>query len=343
MKRHLNTLFVSTEGAYLHKEGESIGVKVEREVRLRIPIHTLQGVVCFGQVTLTPYLMHFCAERNVAITYLSEHGRFLARVVGPVSGNVLLRREQYRWADLEERSTEVARAITAGKILNARSVLRRACRDHGDDGRLENVRKAAKRLAQHARKLEQASTLEEVRGLEGDASRSYFSVFDSLITAQKEGFVFTGRNRRPPRDNVNCLLSFVYTLLMHDVRSALETVGLDPQVGFLHRDRSGRCSLALDMMEEFRAAFADRLVLSLINLKQIQPRNMTISESGGVTMKNDARKQLLIAYQKRKQDEVEHPFLGEKVSIGLLFHVQAMLLARHIRGDLDGYPPMIWK
>jgi len=343
MKKHLNTLFVTTQGAYLSKEGETVVVRVEKETRLRVPIHTLGGIVCFGNVFCSPFLMGFCAERDVAISFLTEYGRFLARVQGPVSGNVLLRREQYRWADDMDVSARIARSILTGKLANSRAVLRRALRDHPEKIDGPSVEEAARRLGHSLENVQAGPPLDTLRGIEGEAAHAYFSVFDHLIVSQKESFGFRERNRRPPLDRVNCLLSFIYTLLMHDVRSALETVGLDPAVGFLHRDRPGRPGLALDMMEEFRPFLADRLTLSLINLNQVQEKGFTRSESGAVLMDDETRKALLVAYQKRKQDEIYHPFIEEKVTVGLLFHMQALLLARFLRGDLDGYPPFIWK
>ena len=343
MKKHLNTLFVTTQGAYLAKEGESVVVRVEKETRLRIPVHTLGGIVCFGNVGCSPFLMGFCAERDVAISFLSEYGRFLARVQGPVSGNVLLRREQYRRADDMTISAEMARAVLTGKLANCRTVLQRALRDHSNKIDADKVKYASLHINSSLRELESDLPLNSLRGIEGDAAHVYFQVFNHLITSQKEDFFFQDRNRRPPLDNVNCLLSFLYTIVMHDVRSALESVGLDPAVGFLHRDRPGRPSLALDLMEEFRPFIADRLTLSLINLSQVRKKGFKKSESGAVLMDDETRKIVLVAYQKRKQDEIMHPFIEEKVTIGLLFHMQALLLARYLRGDLDGYPPFIWK
>ena len=343
MKKHLNTLFVTTQGAYLAKDGETVVVKVEKEIRLRIPIHTIGGIVCFGNIMCSPFLMGFCAERDVAISFLTEYGRFLARVQGPVSGNVLLRREQYRRADDMNASAEMARAVLTGKLANCRTVLGRALRDHSDKLNVDEVREASQRINSSLQRLQSDLPLNVLRGFEGEAAHTYFSVFDHLITSQKEDFIFRERNRRPPLDNVNCLLSFLYTLVLHDVRSALESVGLDPAVGFLHRDRPGRPGLALDMMEEFRPFLADRLTLSLINLNQVQTKGFKKMESGAVLMDDETRKAVLVAYQKRKQDEIMHPFLEEKVPIGLLFHMQALLLARCLRGDLDGYPTFIWK
>ena len=343
MKKHLNTLFVTTQGAYLAKERETVTVKVEGEVRLRIPIHTIGGIVCFGNVGCSPFLMGFCAERDVGVSFLSEHGRFLAKVQGPVTGNVLLRREQYRRADDMGASAEIARAVLTGKLANCRTVLRRALRDHSKKLETKEVRQATARITGALERLQSDLPLNVLRGLEGDSAHAYFKVFNHLIVCQKDDFIFKERNRRPPLDRVNCLLSFLYTLVLHDVRSALESVGLDSAVGFLHRDRPGRPGLALDMMEEFRPFLADRLTLSLINLCQIQKNGFQNMESGAVLMDDETRKTVLVAYQKRKQDEILHPFLEEKVTIGLLFHMQALLMARFLRGDLDSYPVFIWK
>ena len=342
MKKHLNTLFVTTQGTYLSKEGECVQVRVDGVDKAHIPVHTLGGIVCFGNVLCSPFLLGHCAKNGVALSFLTENGRFLARVQGPVSGNVLLRREQYRWADDPKRSVDMARYVLTGKLANSRNVLLRAARDHGDDGRDERLRQAARRLADCLRRIERPDlTLDEVRGIEGEAGATYFGAFDALITSDEEAFRFKGRNRRPPLDPTNCLLSFLYTLLLHDIRAALECVGLDPSVGFLHRDRPGRPGLALDLLEEFRAVMADRLTLSLINLGQVKPRDFKKLESGAVLMEDDTRKEVIVAYQKRKQEVVEHPFLQEKMPVGLLWHTQALLLARHIRGDLDGYPAYI--
>jgi CRISP-associated protein Cas1 len=343
MKKHLNTLFVTTQGAYLAKEGETVVVRVEKEVKLRVPVHTVGGIVCFGNVSCSPFLMGFCAENGVGISFLSEYGRFLARVQGPVSGNVLLRREQYRQADDLKAAAAIARCILTGKITNSRTVLQRVVRDHGEKVDAGAVEFTAKRLTNYLELLKEEHPLDTLRGFEGDAAHLYFNIFDHLIVAQKDAFVFEERNRRPPLDNVNALLSFIYTLLVHDIRSALETVGLDPAVGFLHRDRPGRPSLALDLMEEFRPFLADRLVLSLINLKQVQGKGFKKEESGAVMMTDETRRTVLVAYQERKQEEIVHPFLDEKVHIGILFHIQALLMARYLRGDLDGYPPFIWR
>lgn len=343
MKRHLNTLFVTTQGAYLSKEGETVVVKVQNEVRLRLPVHTIGGIVCFGNVLCSPFLLGFCAENDVAVSFLTEHGRFLARVQGPVSGNVLLRRSQYRKADDGKSSAAITKCILTGKLANCRTVLQRAVRDHGEKIDARAIGEASSRLSGCLERLGSTEDLDAMRGIEGNAAGLYFSVFNELITTQKEDFTFEERNRRPPLDNVNSLLSFVYTLTMHDIRSALECVGLDPAVGFLHRDRPGRPGLALDLMEEFRPFLADRLVLSLINLKKVRQDGFRKTESGAVVMSDETRKEVLVSYQNRKQEEIMHPFLGEKVRLGMIFHIQALLFSRSIRGDLDAYPPFIWK
>ena len=343
MRHLLNTLYVTTQGSYLARDGETVAVRVERETRLRVPLHTLGSIVCFGQVSCSPPLMQLCAERGVKISFLSENGRFWARVEGPVSGNVLLRRQQYRWADDFEQSAGIARTVVIAKVANQRTVLQRALRDHPEAVGCQEIKAATDDLGRILINLQEPHSLDCVRGMEGDAARRYFAVFDHLIVAQKEDFSFRERSRRPPLDNMNALLSFLYTLLVHDVRSALETVGLDPAVGFLHRDRPGRPSLALDLMEELRPVLADRLALSLVNRQQVKGKGFKTTETGAVMMDDETRKEVLIAYQKRKQEELQHPFIDEKVAMGLLPYVQALLLSRHLRDDLDGYPPYFWK
>ena len=343
MRKMLNTLYVTTQGAYLHKEGETVVVKVERENRLRLPIHTLSSIVCFGQVSCSPFLLGHCAEKDVAVSFMTEYGRFLARLQGPVSGNVLLRREQYRLADNETASARIARMFIVGKVANSRVIIHRALRDHQDKTESTGMEQSCQLFSRYAQRLLQETDLESIRGIEGRTARDYFDQFNHLIVAQKNDFIFSGRNRRPPLDRVNCLLSFIYTLLYHDARSALETVGLDPAVGYLHRDRPGRLGLALDLMEEFRAMLADRLVLSLINLGQVKKKGFNVTESGAVKMDDETRKTVLVAYQKRKQEELEHPFLKEKIPAGMLLLAQAQLLSRHLRGDLDEYPPFLWR
>lgn len=342
MKQLLNTLFVTTQGAYLSRKGDTVLVSHEKETKLRVPIHNLGSIVCFGNVSCSPFLMGLCGERNVTLSFLTENGRFLARVHGPVNGNVLLRREQYRRADDPVSSAEIARSVVTAKIANSRIVIQRAMRDRAELADDPAMKQALDDMQQYIKTLQDQTTVDQIRGIEGHAASLYFGVFDSLISANKEQFFFRQRSRRPPLDNMNTLLSFLYTLLVHDVRSALEGVGLDPAVGFLHRDRPGRPGLALDLMEELRAYLADRLALSLVNRQQVKPEGFTKTESGAVMMDDETRKTVLVAWQKRKQEEITHLLLQESVPLGLLAHVQAQILARHLRGDLDGYPPFLW-
>lgn len=343
MKHHQNTLFVTTQGAYLSQYGDALQVKVEEETKLQLPLHTLDGIVCFGRVSVSPWLMGKCAEQGVAISFLSEQGKFLARVLGFTPGNVLLRREQYRRADDPLAAAAIARNMVAAKIANSRTVLLRSLRDYPEAEGNRDLEVAAARMAATLKQVEQANDLDLIRGIEGESANRYFDVFGRLIVAQRDGFTFGGRNRRPPLDPVNALLSFLYAMLGHDARAACESAGLDSQVGFLHRDRPGRPGLALDLMEEFRPFLADRLVLSLINRQQVRADGFRRTEAGGVEMDDETRKAVLTAYQKRKQDTITHPFLGEETTVGLLVYLQARLLARHLRGDLDAYPPFIWK
>ena len=340
MKKLLNTLYAMSEGMYLHHEGEALVAEREHHVVTRLPIHTLEGVVAVaGNVTISPNLMNLCCERGVAISYLDRNGKFLARVQGPVSGNVKLRLEQMSAYTDGERKGRLARSFVIGKVMNARNVLLRRLRDHGEDAAVAD---AAEKLRNSLLALRDAPPeTATIRGIEGEAAAVYFGVFDRLRTAGGEAFRFAERSRRPPRDPMNALLSFVYVLLAHDCRGAVEAVGLDPQLGFLHEVRPGRASLALDLMEEFRSVLADRLVLSLVNLKQVSERDFKVTESGAVTMSDGARKTVLVAWQKKKQEEVMHPFLNEKMPAGLLPHYQALLLARYLRGDLDAYPPYL--
>jgi len=319
-----------------------VAVRLEKEIKLRVPVHTLAGIVCFGQVSCTPFLMGLCAEHGVGISFLTEHGRFLSRVQGPVSGNVLLRRKQYRVTDDEAGTAAIAKAVVLAKVSNCRTVLLRAARERPDEDAAV-LDKAVLRLRRILEEVSGQDHVDKIRGHEGDAAATYFEVFDHLILTAKEHFFFHQRSRRPPLDNMNALLSFLYTLLTHDVVGALETVGLDPAVGYLHRERPGRPSLALDLVEELRPVLADRLALTLVNRQQISETGFRKSETGGVTMDEETRKTVLVAWQKRKQEEIVHPFLGEKIPLGLVPHVQAMLLARCLRGDLDGYPCFFWK
>lgn len=348
MKQHLNTLFVTTQGAYLRKEGEAVAVHIDDKLALRLPLQHLEGICCFGRVGVSPKLMGTCAEAGVAVSFLSTYGRLLARVVGFTPGNVLLRREQYRRADALEATTErncasVARPIVVAKLLNSRTVLMRASREYPDGGNRDELERATVLLARAVEDARTQTDVDRLRGIEGDAASRYFATFGRLITREETAWRFEGRSRRPPRDPLNALLSFLYTLLLHDARSALEAAGLDSQVGFLHRDRPGRPSLALDLMEEFRAFLCDRLAVTLINRRQLEPSDFESTPVGGVVMSDPARKKVISAYQKRKLEQMIHPFLGERVSVGMLVHLQSRLLARFLRSDLDAYPAFLWK
>ena len=343
MKKLLNTLFVTTEGAYLRKKRETLVVEINNETALKLPLIALSNIYCIGRINMSPAFMHHCLKLGIGIAFFSIYGRFMARVQGPKSGNVLLRRQQYRWADDEEHSADISRYIIGAKISNSRNVLQRVLRNKTDLVGRDEVKSAIARLYFSLKQVQNNGDLNVLRGIEGDAANIYFGVYDRLITSQKETFSFAGRNRRPPRDAVNAMMSFLYAIILQDCVSALEGVGLDSYVGFLHRDRPGRQSLALDMMEEFRAMMGDRLVLSMINRNQVSADEFEVSENGAVCVGDKVKKKILAEYQSRKQDEIVHPVIGEKVKIGLLFHVQAMLLSRHIRGELDFYPAFIWR
>ncbi|GGB54160.1 CRISPR-associated endonuclease Cas1 [Oceanisphaera marina] len=338
MKKLLNTLYVTRQGTYLHKERETLVIKLGDEKLAQFPSLSIGNILCFGQVSMSPFLMGYCAGEGIGIAFYTEFGRFLARVKGRETGNVLLRRTQYRWADCPEKSNQLASLFVAAKIANSRSVLMRELRNHGENNELK---KSTARLKNSLRSVQHSCNVAQTMGIEGEAASNYFSVFNELLRGST--FTFDGRVRRPPIDPVNALLSLVYSLITQECVSALYGVGLDPFVGFLHKDRPGRPSLALDLLEEFRAIWADRFVLTLINRKQVQLNDFITEASGAVRLKDEARKKLLTAYQERKQAEVKHPYLEESVSIGLLPHCQAMLLARHIRGDTEFYTPYLVK
>ena len=344
MKKLLNTLYVTTEGASLRKDGENLVAEVDGAERARVPLHMLASVVVFGAIFVSPPLIQACARAGITIVLLDRAGRFQARVEGPVSGNVLLRREQYRVSDTPD---DIVRSIVSGKIANQRTVLQRTLRDHGHElaaDRREAIEAAVLRLGMILQRVGLSEDGAEVlRGAEGEAGRIYFGVFNDLIRVPDADIVFRGRSRRPPLDPVNALLSFLYTLLVHDCRSAAESVGLDPAVGFLHRDRPGRPSLALDLMEELLPALADRLALALLNRRQIGSGDFVRQDSGAVLLTDDGRKAVLAAWQERKRAERRHPFLDEVAPLGLVPYLQAQLLSRCLRGDLDAYPPWFWK
>ncbi|MBE0434403.1 MAG: type I-C CRISPR-associated endonuclease Cas1 [Methylomicrobium sp.] len=339
-----NVIYIQTQNSWLHKDNENLVLKVDKELKARVPIHKLQGLVCFGQVSISPYLMAHCAENGITITYLNQFGKFLARVEGPVSGNVLLRRTQHLTGSDTAKSVAIARTMLTGKLYNQRSVLRRYLRDYRNQAEQQTMSNelttAEKRLSRCMEQLSGCNGIDTLMGREGEAAQVYFGVFQHLI--RQPGFQFDTRRRRPPTDPVNALLSFCYTLLTHDCRSALETVGLDPASGFLHQLRSGRPSLALDLVEEFRP-MVERFVLSLINKRQLVLNDFETWPNGSVTLKEEPRKTLLAAWQDRKQDTLMHPWFEETVPVGLLPWLQAQILARFLRGDCDSYVPFLWK
>ena len=333
MRKLQNTLYITTQGSYLHKERETLVMEQERKKVAQLPVHSIGHIFCFGNVLVSPFLLGFCSENNVNLAFFTENGRFLGRLQGRQSGNVLLRRAQYRVS--EQNPVPIVRNIIAAKIQASKRVLQRQIRNYGENAAIQS---AVDALNISLRQLKGAAE----RGIEGDAAARYFSVFGQLLS-EKSGFSFDGRNRRPPRDRVNALLSFVYSMLGKDISGALQGVGLDPQVGFLHADRPGRDSLAQDILEEFRAWWIDRLVLSLVNRKQIQISDFVTEASGAVQLKDDSRKHLFQALQAKKQEKIIHPYLQEEIEIGLLPHIQALLLARHLRGDLAQYPPFLMR
>ncbi|HHY65561.1 MAG TPA: type I-C CRISPR-associated endonuclease Cas1 [Clostridiaceae bacterium] len=343
MKKLLNTLFVSAPDRYLSLDGENVVIQAGEKEIGRVPLHNLESIVTFGYTGASPALMGACASRNISLSFMTSHGRFLARVTGEVKGNVTLRREQYRVADDPIRSIKIARNIITAKIYNSKWIIERAIRDYPLRLDIEKLRAKSKMLSNSLHMARNAINDGDLRGIEGEAASLYFSVFDNLILQQKDEFKFNGRTKRPPLDKVNAMLSFAYTMLAGMYASALETVGLDPYVGFFHRDRPGRISLALDLMEELRSVFADRFVLTIINKRIINERGFMQKENGAVYMDDKTRKDFLSAWQSKKQEIIIHPFLEEKVEWGMVPYVQSMLLARYIRGDLDEYPPFFWK
>lgn len=340
MRKLLNTLYVTTSEAYLSKDGLNVVISVKQEEIFRIPIINIESIVTFGYMGASPGLMKLCTDNGVSLTFLSPNGRFVSRVQGQTKGNVLLRKAQYNLADDEQWSLHISQLFVAGKIQNYRNVLRRYIRDYGENSEVET---AAKALNMEKRDALRAQDRTELLGIEGRAANCYFTVFPHLILQQKTDFPFSGRNRRPPKDAVNAMLSLAYTLLANDTSAALETVGLDPYVGFFHTLRPGRTSLALDVMEEMRAYLCDRFVLSLINRRQIASNDFLYQGEKGVVMTDKGRKTFLTSWQNRKKETIIHPYLDEKVPIGLLPYVQAMLLARYVRKDIDDYPVFLFK
>ena len=343
MRKLLNTLYVTSANRYLSLDGENIVVLEDENEVGRIPLHNLQGVVTFGYTGASPALMGACAKKGISLCFLTRSGRFLARIVGIETGNVVLRKAQYRMSENEDICTKISKNFITGKIFNTRWVIERAIRDYPLRLNTEKLRQKSVFLYNAIKRVEHCTDTNQLRGVEGEAASVYFSIFDDFILQQKEDFRFDSRNKRPPLDNVNALLSFCYTLLANECASACEAVGLDPFVGFLHKDRPGRVSLALDLMEELRCVFSDRFVLSLINKRIVNASGFSIKENGAVIMDDDTRKTVLSNWQARKQETITHPFLQEKVEWGLVPYVQALLLARYIRDDLDEYPPFLWK
>lgn len=343
MRKLLNTLYVSRPDTYLALDGDNVVLLKDQEQLGRMPLHNLESIVSFGYTGASPALMGYCADRNIAITFLTQSGRFLARVIGQSRGNVTLRKTQYRISDSEPDSARIARNIIIGKIYNQKWLLERMTRDYPMRVDVEQFKSVSRQLTDILGEVRRCDNLDSLRGWEGQAAVFYNHVFDQMILQQKESFTFKGRSRRPPKDNVNAMLSLAYTLLASDAAAALETVGLDAYVGFMHQDRPGRASLALDLIEELRGIYADRFVLSLINRKEVAPEDFHQKENGAVLMTDEARKSFLKAWQEKKKETITHPYLGEKISWGLVPYVQALLLARFLRGDLDEYPPFLWK
>ena len=343
MRKLLNTLYVTTPDAYLRLDGENVVLIADDKVLGRLPLHNISSIVCFGYRGVSPGLMGACAQRGVSLCFLSPHGRFLARVIGPIQGNVLLREGQMMLASDPVRSMEPAKAFISAKIYNSRWCLERSLRDHGM--RLDEplIRAAIDQHKDCLRALGDAGDIGVLMGVEGVAAKAYFGVFDQMILRNEETFHFEDRNRRPPTDPTNALLSLTYTLLTNEICGALESVGLDPYVGYLHQKRPGRCSLALDFLEELRAPLADRFVLSQINLGSAVPDDFETKENGAVYLTESGRRKFLSAWQIKKQETLTHPFLKEKLPWGLVPFAQAMLFSRWLRGDLDAYPPFFWK
>lgn len=341
MRQVLNTLFVMTQGSYLHLERETLKLDVEGQTKLRVPMHHIGSVVLFGNVMVSPFALHRCAEDGRSVALMTHQGRFKARLEGPQSGNVLLRRAQHQLLDDDARSIDLIRMILAGKLQNCRSLLLRGAREASNEEGRTRLKAAANSLAASLRALPKAGDADVLRGIEGQAAREYFDVFTDMLKANQDAFAMHGRNRRPPRDRINATLSFLYALLTNECVSAVESVGLDPQVGYLHVLRPGRPALALDLMEEFRPLLADRLALTLINRQQIKSGDFEERPGGAVQMSDDARRTILTAWQERKQDEVMHEQLGQRVPMGLMPLVQAQLLARFVRGEADEYMPFM--
>ncbi|KAF1296677.1 subtype I-C CRISPR-associated endonuclease Cas1 [Enterococcus sp. JM4C] len=343
MRKLLNTIYITNPDTYLALDGENILVKVDNEIKGRVPLHNIEAIVTTGYLGTSPALMRKCAEKNINLTFLTRTGKFGSRLSGPVTGNIALRKEQYRISDNEDKSVEIARHFIIGKLYNQRWMLERVAREQTLRVNVEQFKMISLELKQTIERIREVTDLDTLRGIEGQAANRYFLLFDQMILQQKEDFGFYGRTRRPPLDNVNAMLSLAYTLLAQDCSAALETVGLDPYSGFMHQDRPGRPSLSLDLMEELRGIFADRFVLTMINKKKIAAKDFIKKENGAVILTDEGRRKFFQSWQEKKQEQIQHPFLGEKIQWGLVPYAQALLLSRFLRGDLDGYPPFLWK
>ena len=343
MRKLLNTLYLTSENAFLSLEGETVCVEINKQKAGQFPLHTLESIICFTYNGATPAFMGACAKRGINLAFFNPFGRFLCRVAGENQGNVLLRKQQYRISDCKEESCRIAKNFILGKVFNCRWSISRTLRDHALRVDEDRCKKAARFLTENMEKIKQETDLDSLRGIEGECASIYFGIFDEMILNQKDVFYFHGRNKRPPLDKVNAMLSFGYALLANDCAGALEGAGLDSYIGFMHRDRPGRKSLALDLMEEMRAVLVDRFVVTLINNRQIRNEHFQILESGAIEFTEEGKKKFISAWQEHKREQITHPYLQEKVCWGLVPHIQALLLARYLRGDLDGYPPFLWK
>lgn len=346
MKQLGNTLYITRQGTYVSRDGTNVVISQDRKELLRLPVHTIASIVCFGNVLVTPFALGLCGDNHVAVSFLTENGHFMARSTGAQSGNILLRRAQHRFSMDDTLRAVAARAFVAAKIANTRILLLRFMRDHPDIAKNTELSRVTRYLALQLRLLQyssRADSMDVIRGMEGDAARETFGIYNCLILGASDDFFFTQRSRRPPLDNFNAMLSFFYTILAHECTAACESVGLDPQMGFLHADRPGRPSLALDLMEEFRPWMVDRFVFRQINLGQVKGSDFIKHENGAVEIKENMRRELLKQWQDRKKESLQHPFIGEKMMIGQIPFVQAQLFARWLRGDLDAYPPFFYK
>lgn len=343
MRKLLNSLYVTTPQSYLSLDGENLVVLLEDNEKFRMPFVNIENIICFGYMGASPALMGKCADNNIAISFLKPNGEYLGRIVGKTKGNVLLRKRQYQLSDDEEFCLNISKDMIAAKFFNSRSTLERTIRDHQETIDATHLKLTSNYIAEAINKLYEFTDFDQLRGYEGIIARNYFSVFSDMLLTQKKDFGMIERSKRPPLDILNCMLSYLYTILSLEVRSALETIGLDPYVGFMHTLRPGRPALALDLMEELRAYMVDRLVITMINLKQISKKDFYKKEGGGVLMTDDGRKKILKAWQDRKKEVITHPFIKEKIEIGLIPYVQAQLLAKFLREELSEYQPFLIK